>query len=143
MCREEWFRRCWTRARSRQGKSPSAVRLRSSRSGRNWWGSRRAASPGGRCPLYISSVSNIGRHASCLTRKSGRRYRQVAQGTVKWFNDAKGFGFIAQEGGPDVFVHFSAIKGGGFKSLKEGERVEFEITDGPKGPQATNVVKVA
>jgi len=63
----------------------------------------------------------------------------VAQGTVKWFNDAKGF--IAQEGGPDVFVHFSAIKMDGFRSLKEGERVEFEITEGPKGPQAANVVK--
>ena len=69
------------------------------------------------------------------------RYKEVAQGTVKWFNDAKGYGFIAQEGGPDVFVHFSAIKMDGFRSLKEGERVEFEITDGPKGPQAANVVK--
>ncbi|GAB4372334.1 MAG: cold shock domain-containing protein [Deltaproteobacteria bacterium] len=61
---------------------------------------------------------------------------------MKWFNDAKGYGFIAQEGGPDVFVHFSAIQAEGFKSLKEGERVEFEITEGPKGPQAANVVKV-
>jgi CspA family cold shock protein len=65
----------------------------------------------------------------------------VVQGTVKWFNDAKGYGFIAQEGGPDVFVHFSAIQAEGFRSLKEGERVAFEITEGPKGPQATNVVK--
>jgi CspA family cold shock protein len=68
--------------------------------------------------------------------------RQVAQGTVKWFNDAKGFEFISQEGGPDVFVHFSAIKAEGFKSLNEGDRVEFEITQGPKGPQASNVTKV-
>jgi len=67
----------------------------------------------------------------------------LAQGTVKWFNDAKGYGFIAQEGGPDVFVHFSAIRAEGFKSLQEGDRVEFEITQGPKGPQATNVVKAS
>ena len=62
-------------------------------------------------------------------------------GTVKWFNDAKGFGFIQREGGPDVFVHFSAIQSNGFKSLAEGDRVEFEITDGQKGPQAANVTK--
>jgi CspA family cold shock protein len=62
-------------------------------------------------------------------------------GTVKWFNDAKGFGFIAREGGPDVFVHFSAIEANGFKSLAEGDRVEFEIVEGQKGPQAANVVK--
>jgi CspA family cold shock protein len=62
-------------------------------------------------------------------------------GTVKWFNDAKGFGFIQREGGPDVFVHFSAISGGGFKSLAEGDKVEFDIVDGQKGPQAANVTK--
>lgn len=62
-------------------------------------------------------------------------------GTIKWFNDAKGFGFIAREGGPDVFVHFSAIQADGFKSLAEGDRVEFEIVEGQKGPQAANVVK--
>ncbi|MCA1795987.1 MAG: cold-shock protein [Desulfuromonadaceae bacterium] len=66
----------------------------------------------------------------------------MAQGSVKWFNDAKGFGFIEQDGGPDVFVHFSAINGDGFKSLAEGDRVEFEITDGQKGPQAANVNKI-
>ncbi|MBX3174208.1 MAG: cold-shock protein [Gemmatimonadaceae bacterium] len=63
-------------------------------------------------------------------------------GTVKWFNDAKGFGFIQREGGPDVFVHFSAIQASGFKSLVEGDKVEFEIVDGQKGPQAANVTKV-
>jgi len=63
----------------------------------------------------------------------------MASGTVKWFNDAKGFGFIAQEGGPDVFVHHSAIQGDGFKTLAEGANVEFDITEGPKGLSAENV----
>jgi len=63
----------------------------------------------------------------------------MAEGTVKWFNDQKGFGFISQENGPDVFVHFSAIEGQGFKSLSEGQKVEFEVTQGPKGPQASRV----
>ena len=69
------------------------------------------------------------------------RSRIVASGTVKWFNEAKGFGFISQEGGEDVFVHFSAIQGDGFKTLAEGERVEFEVTRGPKGLQASSVRK--
>ncbi len=67
----------------------------------------------------------------------------MAEGTVKWFNDGKGFGFIAQEDGPDVFVHFSAISGDGFKSLAEGDKVQFDVTDGAKGPQASNVVRVS
>ena len=66
----------------------------------------------------------------------------MAQGQVKWFNDAKGYGFISQEGGEDVFVHFSAIQAQGFKSLVEGDKVEFEVTKGPKGLQAANVRKV-
>lgn len=65
----------------------------------------------------------------------------MPKGTVKWFNDAKGFGFIAQEGGKDVFVHFSAITGSGFRSLAEGDEVEFDIVEGPKGLQAANVRK--
>jgi len=65
----------------------------------------------------------------------------MAKGTVKWFNDQKGFGFITPEDGADVFVHHTAIQSDGFKSLAEGQAVEFEITDGPKGKQAQNVVK--
>jgi CspA family cold shock protein len=63
-------------------------------------------------------------------------------GKVKWFNDSKGFGFITRESGPDVFVHFSAIQGNGFRSLAEDQAVEFEVVQGPKGAQAQNVVKL-
>ena len=63
----------------------------------------------------------------------------TTKGKVKWFNETKGFGFIEQESGPDVFVHFSAIQGSGFKTLAEGQEVEFTVTDGQKGPQAENV----
>jgi CspA family cold shock protein len=65
----------------------------------------------------------------------------MPQGRVKWFNDAKGFGFITQDGGEDVFVHYTAVVGSGFKSLSEGDLVEFEVTRGPKGLQASNVRK--
>lgn len=64
----------------------------------------------------------------------------TVKGTVKWFNESKGFGFIQQESGPDVFAHFSAIQGGGFKTLAEGQKVEFTITEGEKGPQAENII---
>ncbi|MEZ4639216.1 MAG: cold shock domain-containing protein [Caldilineaceae bacterium] len=68
--------------------------------------------------------------------------KERVTGTVKWFNDAKGFGFIAREGGPDVFVHHSAIVADGFRSLAEGQRVEFTIEQGPKGPAAADVQKI-
>lgn len=66
----------------------------------------------------------------------------MAEGTVKWFNDSKGFGFIEQDNGPDVFAHFSAIEGDGFKSLDEGQRVSFDVTEGQKGPQAAAIRKL-
>ena len=66
----------------------------------------------------------------------------MAEGIVKWFNDSKGFGFIEQDGGKDVFVHHSAIQAEGFKSLQEGDRVSFKVVDGQKGPAAENVVKI-
>jgi CspA family cold shock protein len=79
--------------------------------------------------------------------RSGRKLREtkgnrVSTGTVKWFNEAKGFGFISQENGDDVFVHFSAIEGDGFKTLADGDQVAFEVTRGPKGLQAASVRKV-
>ncbi len=64
-------------------------------------------------------------------------------GKVKWFNESKGFGFLEQEGGPDVFAHFSAIQGSGFKTLAEGQEVEFTVTQGQKGPQAENIVPLS
>jgi len=72
-----------------------------------------------------------------------RRVLLMAVGTVKWFNAEKGFGFITQESGPDVFVHFSAIEGGGYRSLDENDKVEFEVTAGPKGPNASNVRRIS
>ena len=72
----------------------------------------------------------------------GKGESPLARGKVKWFNNSKGYGFIGQDDGPDVFVHFSAIRGDGYKSLQEGDTVEFEVVTGQKGPQADNVVKV-
>jgi CspA family cold shock protein len=99
---------------------------------------------------FKENIHGPGLHASglffelifkgCSKDYKRKRRSKMAEGTVKWFNDSKGFGFIEQAEGPDVFVHFSAIQGDGFKTLNEGQSVSFEVTDGPKGPQATNVV---
>jgi CspA family cold shock protein len=88
-----------------------------------------------------ASVCHCASPARSTTR--GGRTLTVATGTVKWFNDAKGYGFITpDEGGKDLFVHFSSITGAGFRSLTEGSKVEFEAREGQKGPEATNVVPV-
>jgi CspA family cold shock protein len=71
-----------------------------------------------------------------------QKEQNMAEGSVKWFNDAKGFGFIEEDNGTDVFVHFSSIQSEGFKSLAEGDRVQFDVTQGQKGPQASNVQKI-
>ena len=85
------------------------------------------------------SGSKAGRRANPSASK--REEAKQVKGKVKWFNDSKGYGFIEQDSGKDVFVHFSAINMDGYKTLKEGQEVEFEITEGPKGPQATNVMR--
>ena len=77
-----------------------------------------------------------------ITTQHQEKGTEMANGTVKWFNDSKGFGFLEQENGDDVFVHFSAITGDGFKSLAEGDRVTFDVVKGPKGLQAANVTRV-
>lgn len=76
-----------------------------------------------------------------MLRNPYRRVTGMIRGTVKWFNDAKGYGFITQTDGEDIFVHFSGIVGDGFRTLAEGESVEFELRDTDRGPQATNVIK--
>jgi CspA family cold shock protein len=88
--------------------------------------------------LQVAVRTSPGRAYACPEDRRIRR-RNMAQGTVKWFNADKGYGFIAVEGGQDVFVHFSAITGDGYRSLEEGQKVEFDITQGQKGPQAENV----
>jgi CspA family cold shock protein len=97
--------------------------------------------PEGQCGFGIGTAIGPA-HPMFRGEQKSKGAREMAKGTVKWFNDAKGFGFIQQDNGPDVFVHFSAITGEGFKSLAEGDRVEFDVTQGQKGPQASNVRKI-
>src|SRR2546428_11780029 len=96
------------------------------------------------CPCrHRDSTGHVCRdYRSDQARSVERGKGSMAQGTVKWFNDAKGYGFIQVEGGEDVFVHYSAIHAQGFKSLSEGDKAEFEVTKGHKGRQAANVLKV-
>ena len=95
-------------------------------------------------PTWAVCILFFGRSGLAQPKESprGNMEEKMAEGTVKWFNDAKGFGFIEQDNGPDVFVHFSEIQGDGFKSLAEGDRVSFDVTEGQKGPQSSNVQKI-
>ena len=88
----------------------------------------------------------VGRNVCMVTQKSwvlSHQKENAVQGKVKWFNNSKGYGFIGRDDGPDVFVHYSAIVGDGYRTLQEGDPVDFEIVQGPKGPQAANVSKPA
>jgi cold shock protein len=89
--------------------------------------------------VRLSDGGNLGRDGTRQLPSARKEVCAVAQGTVKWFNNDKGYGFISQSDGEDVFVHFSAIQAEGYKSLEEGQAVEFEVTQGPKGKQAANV----
>lgn len=91
-------------------------------------------------PIRSGKDLTPGKSLGILNRKEGERNMR-ATGTVKWFNDAKGFGFIEQADGPDVFVHYTAIQENGFKTLTEGQAVEFDVVEGPKGKQAANITK--
>jgi CspA family cold shock protein len=111
--------------------------------GRAW---RRKGKAANRGLFFCSGLSEVrgwfndAAHDGRIT--ASRKKTMRITGKVKWFNNAKGYGFIERDGGSDVFVHYSAIQGDGFRSLEEGQAVEFEIVDGPKGPQAGNVTKI-
>jgi cold shock protein len=97
-------------------------------------------------PLALENASQMCMWEHVLDPENvarGGNFVERMKGTVKWFNNAKGYGFIGRADGPDVFVHYSAINSEGYKSLQEGDQVEFEIAEGQKGPQASNVTKVA
>jgi CspA family cold shock protein len=89
--------------------------------------------------LSLAADASVGADVDRYLQDHGGRDKYMTVGTVKWFNAEKGYGFIAPESGEDVFVHFSAIQSAGYRSLDEGQAVEFDVTSGPKGPQAANV----
>jgi CspA family cold shock protein len=95
-----------------------------------------------RKPPAVGGFSFVGGQGTWRRHRRRRPARSMTRGTVKWFNDAKGFGFLTREGGPDVFVHHSEIRSDGFRSLNEGDQVEFEVVDSPKGPRAANVTRI-
>ena len=92
--------------------------------------------------IFVLRLEAVGKHQIAQTTEKQKRITVKEQGTVKWFNASKGFGFIQRQSGEDVFVHFSAIQADGYKSLNEGQAVEFEVTTGPKGLQASNVASL-
>jgi len=98
-------------------------------------------------PLRLTMAAIFARTLESLvtrvSQKGGEYDVERLKGIVKWFNNAKGYGFLGRDGGPDVFVHYSAITTNGYKSLQEGDKVEFEIVEGQKGPQAANVTKIS
>jgi CspA family cold shock protein len=93
-------------------------------------------------PSIGDGASFVGAQATWLLGRAEGGLTFMIEGTVKWFNESKGFGFLSREGGPDVFVHHSEIRAEGFRTLNEGDRVRFEVVDSPKGPRAANVSKI-
>jgi cold shock protein len=91
-------------------------------------------------PFFVIRLEAVEKHQ--IAQMSEKEIQVKEQGTVKWFNASKGFGFIQRQSGEDIFVHFSAIQADGYKSLNEGQAVEFEVTSGPKGLQAANVTSL-
>jgi cold shock protein len=90
-------------------------------------------------PPAVGGFRFVSAQVASLLSKAQEACTFMIEGTVKWFNESKGFGFLSREGGPDVFVHHSEIRADGFRTLAEGDKVQFEVTDSPKGPRAANV----
>src|SRR5947209_1321360 len=141
----------WNARRRRDSHGTRTARSRTARSSTGKPAGSRRSNDGGaefafvpaRWDLYNSDLPAREDELRLISEgNTERRFTMRTSGNVKWFNDAKGFGFITSENGDDLFVHFSAIQGSGFRSLPEGAAVEFDVTRGPKGLQASNVVMV-